>query len=93
MISWEEATEPINTCKLSKSEVLEFIEKPLEVEYRPCHTQAIKRAVKEVTAAAGAVCGADRRDGFIRGRALHIELMPKINSKKDLMNMQKLTLK
>ena len=93
LISWEEATEPINTCKLSKSEVLEFIEKPLEVEYRPCHTQAIERAVKEVTAAAGAVCGADRRDGFIRGRALHIELMPKINSKKDLMNMQKLTLK
>ena len=40
LISWEEATEPINTCKLSKSEVLEFIKKPLEVEYKPCHTQA-----------------------------------------------------
>ena len=93
LINWDEATEPINTCKLSKREVLEFIEKPLEVEYRPCHTQAIERAVKEVTAAAGAVCGADRRDGYIRGRALHIELMPRINSKKDLMNMQKLTLK
>ena len=43
------------------------------------------RAVKEVTAAADAVCGADRRDGFIRGRALHVELVPKIKSKQDLM--------
>ena len=55
----------------------------MEVDYFPCHTQAIERAVKEVTAAAAAVCGADRRDGFIRGRAKHIELMPKMNIKKD----------
>ena len=43
-----------------------------------------QEAVKEVTGAARAVYGADRRDGFIRGRALHWELMPKINSKQDL---------
>jgi hypothetical protein len=37
-----------------------------------------------VTAAASTVYGADRLDGFIRGRALHRELIPKINSKLDL---------
>ena len=70
-------------------QLLEFMERPMEVEYIPCHTQAIERAVKEVTAAANAVCGEDRRDGFIRGRAEHIELVPYINSKKDLMAMMK----
>ena len=70
----ENATEPIITCHLTKSQLLEFIRTPMEVEYIPCHTQAIERAVKEVTAAANAVCWEDRRDGFIRGRAEHIKL-------------------
>ena len=67
LISWEGATEPIITSKLTKADLLEFMGRPMEVNYYPCHTQAIERAVKEVTAAADAVCGADRRDGFIRG--------------------------
>ena len=64
----------------------------MEVPYYPCHTQAVERVVKEVTAAAGAVSGAERRDGFIRGRALHVELVPKINSKQDLAGISKLSL-
>ena len=83
LIDWDGATEPIITSSFSKEQLLEFVEKPMEVAYIPCHTQAIERAVKEVTAAAGAVCGAVRRDGFIRGRAKHIEMMPRMNSKKD----------
>ena len=42
-----------------------------------------------MTAAADAVCGAERRDGFIRGRDLHVELMPRINSKQDLAMINK----
>ena len=75
IIDWDGASEPIATNRLINTE--------LEVEYIPCHTQAIERAVKEVTAAAGAVCGAKRRDGFIRGREKHIEMIPEINRKKD----------
>ena len=83
LIDWDGASEPIITARLTNTELLEFVERPMEVESIPCHTQAIERAVKEVTAAAGAVCGAERRDGFIRGRAKHIEMIPKMNSKKD----------
>ena len=93
LIDWEGATEPIITSNLSKSDLLEFMERPMEVKYFPCHTQAIERAVKEMTAAAGAVYGAERRDGFIRGRAQHIELIPRINSKQDLIGMTKHSLK
>ena len=93
MIDWEGATEPIVTCKLTKSELLKLIGKPMEVEYFPCHTQAIERAVKEVTAAASAVYGAERRNGFIRGRAKHIDLVPRINSKQDLIAIGKLAMK
>ena len=55
----------------------------------PWHTQVIERAVEEDTAAADAVCGADRRDGIITERALHVEQVPKINSKEDLVDISK----
>ena len=42
----------------------------------PGHTQAVERCVKLVTEACVAICGEDRRDGFIRvclqSRALKI---------------------
>ena len=84
LIKWEGATEPATTCKLTTTELKTFKEKPMEVPPYPCHTQTIERAVKEETAASDAVCGVERRDGFVRGRALHVELMPRINSKQDL---------
>lgn len=46
--------------------------------------------VKEVTAASAAVYGYERRDGFIRGRAAHRELMPMFCSKQDLVNLQQI---
>ena len=82
--SWDDAHEPLSTCDMTIDQIEKIQEAPMKAEYFPCHTQGIERAVKEVTAAASAVYGADRRDGFIRGRALHRELMPKINSKQDL---------
>ena len=46
----------------------------------------------QVTAACSAVYGADRRDGFIRGRAQHRELVPKLNSKQDFAKLSQLSL-
>ena len=66
------------------------MEEPLKLPYYCNHTQGIERAVKEVTAAAESVYGAERRDGFIRGRAAHRELVPCINSKKDFTGLSKL---
>ena len=109
LICWDDATEPVDTCRLTRAELEAFSETPMVVEYACCHTQAIERAVKEVipeelffefercngmqvTGACCAVCGQERRDGYIRGRALHCELMPKINSKKDLALLSQLSL-
>lgn len=90
LIDWEDALEPLVTCRMTKEELEQLRVQPLEVEYFPCHTQAIERAVKEVTAACSAVCGPERRDGFIRGRALHRELMPRLNSKQDMSRLGQL---
>ena len=46
LISWEESTEPVITCKFTKKELERLREVPLEVDYFPCHTQALERAVK-----------------------------------------------
>ena len=89
LISWDGATEPLYTCDLTNGELQEIKQKPMEVKYFCNHTQAIERAVKEVTEASAAVYGKDRRDGFIRGRAAHRELMPCFNSKKNLAKLIK----
>ena len=57
--------------------------------YYPAQTQGIERVVKEVTASSQALMGYERRDGFIRGRAAHRELML-VFSSKDLGEVQKL---
>ena len=61
----------------------------MEVPYYPVHTQAIERAVKEVTEASAAVNGFERRDHCVRARAENRELMPKLTSKQDLFNLIK----
>ena len=53
LIFWEEASEPIFTCDLSKDQLVEIRDKPLKVEYYCNHIQGIERAVKEVTEASG----------------------------------------
>ena len=59
-------TEPPMTLDLSDEELRGLVEKPLFVPPYPCHTQAVERAIKLVSEAAGSVVGADSRDGYIR---------------------------
>ena len=66
--------EPVLTCKLS-SPAKELVAVPMIVSACPANSQGVQRVVKEVTAASAAVFGFERRDGFIRGRAAHRELM------------------
>ena len=59
LISWDGATEPLTTCDLDRRELLQIIEQPLKLPYYCNHTQGIDCAVKEVTAAAESVYGAE----------------------------------
>ena len=88
LIDWEGATEPVLTSDLTKEELDKFRGAEMKVPYLCNHTQGVERAIKEVTEASAAVYGADRRDGFIRGRAAHRELMPRLNSKQDLAKLK-----
>ena len=40
-----------------------------------------------MTEAATAVCGPEKRDGYVRAEVVHREVMPKFQSKKDLKNL------
>lgn len=87
LINWKDAKEPVMTCKMSKTELLELMTSPLKLPYACSHTQGIERAVKEVTEASESVYGFERRDGFVRARAENRELMPILSAKKSLVRL------
>ena len=91
MIDWnkEKIHEPVFTCKLKKSEIQKVLDTPLEIPYYPLHSQSTERAVKQVTEAAAAVCGPEKRDGYVRARVAHRDIMPVFQSKKDVYQLFK----
>ena len=87
MITWKvkEAHEPIFTCKLTREQLKELLIKPFDVPKFSIHTQSTERCVKQVTEAAAAVVGQDRRDGFVRARLHSREEMPVFKTKKQIL--------
>ena len=89
LIDWDVGSihEPVLTCHMSRHELIDLLDHPMKVPYMPVHGQAIERVVKQVTKAAGEVFGEEKRDGFIRAAAAQRALVPKRNSKQDLINL------
>ena len=88
LCSWQSNVhEPVFTCRLSLSEIKDFLDKPMEVPYRPVHGQSMERTVKEVTRACEAVYGEVARDGFIRAGVANRQVMPMNRSKKGLVRL------
>ena len=87
LISWKEneLDEPVFTCSLTKKQLTSLIEKPLVVPHFNIHSQSTERAVKQVTEAASAVVGAEARDGYVRARAQHREILPVFRTKRDIL--------
>ena len=87
MIDWPTAsvTEPPVTMSISDDDLREFIREPITpvvtFDRYPCHTQAVERLIKVVTEASKAVCGENRRDGFIRTKLESRAKMPVFNTK------------
>ena len=61
-----------------------LIDFPMEEPPYHIHTQNTERSVKAVTEAAAAFVGHSARDGFVRARVHHSEMMPSFKSKKDI---------
>lgn len=87
LIDWskETITEPSVTMKIDDETLLRFIHEDVTPIIRfsryPCHTQAVERHIKLVTEASAAVCGMEKRDGFIRVRLESRAKMPKFETK------------
>ena len=89
LIDWKKETvlEPVFTCKMSITEIKEMINTPFNMEPYSTHTQSCERAVQEVNKASEAVYGHDRRDGWVRARVDHREMLPVFRSKRDIIKM------
>ena len=85
LIDWKKVTfsEPPMTMSLSREEVLAFVDKPLIIPGFNCHTQAVERAIKLVTEAAGLVIGEEARDGFIRQKVRSRKEIGRCHTKKE----------
>ena len=59
----------------------------MDVPYYPLRTQSCERVVKQVTEVAAAVYDFQRRDGFIRARIEHRDVVLNLKSKKDLIKL------
>ena len=76
-------TEPPLTLSLSDSQIISFKETPFKVPNYPCHTQAVKRAVRLVSEASSKVVGQKARDGYIRQRICARKELKKFATKRD----------
>ncbi|GBN27997.1 hypothetical protein AVEN_273696-1 [Araneus ventricosus] len=79
-------TEPPLTMGISDEALKQMVVDgiPAEVfdfQNYPCHTQSMERYVKLVTKTSIAVCGATKRDGFIRIRLESRQLLSQFNTK------------
>ena len=55
---------------------------PMKVPCFPIHTQSTEMAVKDVSIASATVFGHEKRDGYVRARMSHREILPTFESKK-----------
>ncbi|XP_065647557.1 uncharacterized protein LOC136077054 [Hydra vulgaris] len=87
LVKWENGVvqEPVFTCSLTKDKLIMLRLTPLITPSVKIHTQSTKRAVKQVTVASMSVVGPDARDGYIRARAQHRELLPVFKTKKEIL--------
>nr|XP_047127151.1 uncharacterized protein LOC124808078 [Hydra vulgaris] len=87
LVKWENGVvqEPVFTCSLTRDNLLLLRLIPLITPSIKIHTQSAERAVKQVTVASMSVVGPYARDGYIRDRAKHRELLPVFKTKKEIL--------
>ena len=86
IISWKETEcyEPIFTCDISTADLERIRSEPFKVPKFPIHSQSTERAVQQVSQAAMAVFGEEKRENYVKARIAHRELLPVFSSKKDI---------
>ena len=87
LVDWQsiDRCSPLVMKDMSDSEIITCVESRAtdKVDYPrfPCHTQGTERCIKLVTQASAAVCGEERRDGFIHARLHSRKIMKQFTNK------------
>ncbi|CAF4958948.1 unnamed protein product [Pieris macdunnoughi] len=89
LIEWDKVSEPPVLKQISTDLLKDAIANPDIVETEiltlysqmPCHTQASERCIKIVTEACSAVCGPERREGWIKNTLKSCKIMLIFNTK------------
>ena len=82
-------SEPSFTCRMKKVELLKVITDGLSVPPWPCHTRSVEQAVQKVHKAIQVTTSKEAADGLILNQQLGCALVPKNESKQDLVGLCK----
>lgn len=91
LIDWSYVSEPPLIKQIQTDVIyrairnIEIVETEILPVFRkmPCHSQATERCIKLVTESCVAVCGPDKREGWIRNKLKSCNIMPVFNTKKE----------
>lgn len=94
LIDWQtvSVTEPPVTVRITNEELkgmIKVVPDEIPILKFLCHSQAVERCVKLVTAASSLVCGEAARDGFIRARIASRQLLPEFETKTQFLKVLK----
>ena len=80
-------SEPSFTCRMKKIELLKVITEGLSVPPWPCHTRSVEQAVQKVHKAIQVTTSKEATDGLILNQQLGCALVPKNETKQDLVGL------
>ena len=88
VINWDRVfREPPLTCEIPTKELHKFHDERMAIPDFPSHTVSVERVVKRVTEAGKRHTTEDKRDGRILSQMEACRLLPKFESKQDLVNL------
>ena len=92
LMDWtsDPALETVFTWNMEISEIETLVDEPIAIDNYTTHAKFYERAVHEVPKSITSVFVEDRRDGWVRARMDHREIMPVFTTKKHILNAMQL---
>ena len=84
--TYDPVLETVFMWKMDISEIETLVDESLAIDNYTTHAKFYERAVHEVSKSTTSVFGEDRRDGWVRARMDHREIMPVFTTKKHILN-------
>ena len=88
-LQWDNVSEPVLTCNLTRAELRELVNKPMEVPFFPSNTQSVERGIRRVSEASQKSQSPEKREGIILSQMEACKILPVSNTKKDFVELVK----